>query len=416
MTRLLEGANNTRTPLDAHEARFGSSANLSISLADLSASGLTGHGGAGVPTHLKVAFLRQQSRGVGYVVVNAMEGEPASQKDRTLLLNNPHLVLDGAMVLANLLDADSVLVCVPRNSKDVAIAVNAAIAERGSRKLRGPSFELFTPPDRFIGGEESALVSWLDSRNALPTFRPEKPSLLRIGRRGVLVDNAETHAHVGLIARRGPDWFRQVGTPEQPGTALVTVSGNGAPKILEVPYGTPIEQILSGAGVSGSISGVLVGGFGGSWISGRDLATPFDNHSLKSVGASVGAGILVALGPTSCGIAETARIADYMARESARQCGPCAFGLPAIADDLASLRVGRGGRQVLKRILERCGQVDGRGACRHPDGTVRMVRSALSVFATDAAAHADGRPCLHATGARLMPIPHATSAEDLEWS
>jgi NADH:ubiquinone oxidoreductase subunit F (NADH-binding) len=103
--------------------------------------------------------------------------------------------------------------------------------------------------------------------------------------------------------------------------------------------------------------------------------------------------VVVALPATSCGIAETARVARYMGGESAGQCGPCVFGLPAIAGDLEGLSAGRADSEVLTRIADRSATVGGRGGCRHPDGVVRLVRSALDVFAADAIAHAQGRPC-----------------------
>ncbi len=110
----------------------------------------------------------------------------------------------------------------------------------------------------------------------------------------------------------------------------------------------------------------------------------------------MGAGVLVVLGASACGIAETELIARYMAKESAGQCGPCLFGLPAIAGDLAEIVAGRGDAGTLERLLARCAVVAGRGACRHPDGVVRLVASALHVFADDVASHVQGVPCVAA--------------------
>jgi NADH:ubiquinone oxidoreductase subunit F (NADH-binding) len=114
---------------------------------------------------------------------------------------------------------------------------------------------------------------------------------------------------------------------------------------------------------------------------------------LRSIGATAGVGVIVVLGHTSCGLAESARIARYLADQSAGQCGPCVYGLPAIADDLARLARGQGDRESMARLRRRLREVNGRGACRHPDGAVNMVRSALAVFATDIAAHGRGEPC-----------------------
>jgi NADH:ubiquinone oxidoreductase subunit F (NADH-binding) len=113
----------------------------------------------------------------------------------------------------------------------------------------------------------------------------------------------------------------------------------------------------------------------------------------------------VALPITSCGIGETARIARYMATQSAGQCGPCVFGLPAIADDLDLLWAGRADAGLSARLIRRLAEVDGRGACRHPDGVVRLVRTALTVFAADAHAHAQGRPCAGHASPTVLTFP-----------
>ncbi|MEI8148232.1 MAG: hypothetical protein WCG62_04025, partial [Actinomycetes bacterium] len=174
--------------LDEHEADFGPSNRLSITIDVLRESGITGRGGAAFPTAKKVEFLLQQRRATRYVVVNAMEGEPAAHKDRMLLATNPHLVLDGAMVLANLLNADSVIICIAREHVKTITQVKAAITQRGAKRLQGPSFEVQSPPGRYVAGEESALVHWLNSNETLPQYRPTRPSILQIGRGGVLLD------------------------------------------------------------------------------------------------------------------------------------------------------------------------------------------------------------------------------------
>jgi NADH:ubiquinone oxidoreductase subunit F (NADH-binding) len=257
-----------------------------------------------------------------------------------------------------------------------------------------------------VAGEESALANWLDTRRSLPYLRVDKSVPLRVGRRPVLVHNAETLGQVALIARHGPDWFRSAGTSDAPGTTLVTVSGAvRSPGVIEAELGTPVGDILRRAGADPGLSGVLVGGYGGAWLDPSHLSTPYAPGPLAAVGATHGVGILIALSTTSCGIAETARIARYMAGQSAGQCGPCVFGLPAIADDLESLWSGRADVEVLGRIARRTAEVDGRGACRHPDGVVRLVRSALSVFAADVRAHAEGRPCAGHRAATVLTLP-----------
>jgi NADH:ubiquinone oxidoreductase subunit F (NADH-binding) len=341
------------------------------------------------------------------VVVNAMEGEPASDKDRVLLTFAPHLVLDGAEVAAAVIGAPEIVVCVADDRGLAAASIEVAIAERvhvgGARRI-----SIQRPPGRYVTGEESALVGWLNDGPARPRHRVDKSIPLRVGRRPALVHNAETLSQLALIARHGPEWFRQVGSAEAPGTALVTVTGAvRSPGVIEIELGSPIAEILDRAGVLAELSAVLVGGYGGAWLDASRLGTGFAPGPLADAGATYGVGVVVALPATSCGIAETARLARFMAGESAGQCGPCVFGLPAIAGDLEQLAAGRAGAEVLDRIQSRATTVEGRGGCRHPDGAIRMIRSALTVFATDVASHLQGDPCPGHAHPTVLTFPDA---------
>ncbi|HEX7443620.1 MAG TPA: NADH-ubiquinone oxidoreductase-F iron-sulfur binding region domain-containing protein, partial [Acidimicrobiales bacterium] len=310
-------------------------------------------------------------------------------------------------LVAALSGARSVVVCVADDRDDSARAVQRAVAER-QRAGSPRSLAVRRPPARYVTGEESALVSWLEREDARPVLRVDKSVPLRVGRRPVLLHNAETLAQVALIARHGAAWFRQLGTDDAPGTTLVTVSGAvRMPGVVEVELGTPVDDVVQRCGPTGPLSGYLLGGYGGAWLAPELGSTPLASVPLARAGATLGVGIVVALPTTSCGIVETARIARWMAGESAGQCGPCVFGLPAIADDLESLAVGRSDADVLARIDERSRSVVGRGACRHPEGVARMVRSALQVFAADAAAHAAGRPCDGRHRPSVLTFPEA---------
>ncbi len=375
-------------PLEAARGPAGSH-NL---LAEIERSGLTGRGGAGFPTAQKLRLARSASHPT--LIVNAMEGEPASAKDRFLVGTAPHLVLDGADLVATALGAARTVLCVADNSPEMAVSLDRALEERRGVRGQAPGAEILRLPGRYVSGEESALASMVGGGRGVPRFRPDKSVPLSAGGHAVIVHNVETLAHVALIARYGADWFRQVGAPEAPGTCLVTISGGvERPGVVEVATGTPISEIVQLARPSAPAQAVLVGGYGGTWLSGEETGTPFAPVELRRLGASMGAGVLVVLPSGSCGIKETERIAWSMASESAGQCGPCLFGLPAIADDLRAVADGTAAPPVLERLLARCGAVTGRGACRHPDGVVRLVRSALEVFATDITAHVQGRPC-----------------------
>jgi NADH:ubiquinone oxidoreductase subunit F (NADH-binding) len=376
----------------------------------LESSGLAGRGGAGFPTAIKLAVAHAAGRG-GTIVVNAMEGEPSSDKDALLLIRSPHLVLDGAQLMAAACDARSVVVCVPEGREHVAAAVSTAMAERTVAGCAPVRETLARPPDRFVAGEESALTRWFDSGQSLPSFRPDKGTALRIGRRGALVHNAETLAHVAMIARTGPGAFRTHGLAEDPGTSLVTISGAvERPGVVEVDRGTPLIDIVNRAAPVGSPQALLVGGYGGAWVGPGHFTTPYASLSLRSIGATAGVGIVIALGLEACGLMESARIAHYLAGQSAGQCGPCVYGLPAIADDVTRLARGDVDPGLRARLDRRLAEVAGRGACRHPDGAVNLVRSALGVFAADVSSHAGGAPCAHWNRRSQLRFPQPVTA------
>jgi NADH:ubiquinone oxidoreductase subunit F (NADH-binding) len=313
-----------------------------------------------------------------------------SDKDRTLLTLAPHLVLDGAVLAAHAVAAGEIVVCL-RDGTPLAGVVRVALAER-----RDPvPVRLRAVPNRYVASEESALVNLINTGDARPTSKPPRPDERGVGGRPTLVSNVETLAQLALVARFGPAWFRTRGTPESPGTTLVTLSGAVREAgVFEVGCGTPIGRVLAPAMPDPTAQAVLAGGVGGAWLPLPFAGgVPLAHGELTDAGATLGVGALVVLPAAACGLAETARIVRYLAAESASQCGPCMFGLPAMAEDLALLSRGVGDGRVAARLRRRLDVIEGRGACRHPDGAVRLARSALRVFATDVQAHLVGRPC-----------------------
>lgn len=376
-------------------------------------SGLTGRGGGGFPTARKLSgSIGGHHRHI--VVIDAMEGEPAAQKDSVLAAYAPHLILDGAELLAATLSATEVRIAVARDNPAASSSIEAAIAERGRRGRRGAQFSVGTPPGRYVAGEESALVSWLDNGDSRPTYRPSKPAVLTIGRRRAYVENAETTAALALIARHGGGAFAAQGRDRSGGMALVTLSGAvSEPGVHEVAVGTPLGEIIALGRPTGSVSGILLGGYGGTFVGPEALTAPWSADGLRPLGGAPGAGVIIVLSDHSCGVAEMARIADWMARESAGQCGPCVFGLPSLAEDLSLVAAARNKGRIDVRLQAHLDVIEGRGACAHPDGVVRMVRSGLSVFRKDVAAHLEGRRCASATAPTVLTLPANTGV--LPW-
>jgi NADH:ubiquinone oxidoreductase subunit F (NADH-binding) len=392
--------------LGAHLRRLGPRPRGTSDLVlEIERSALHGRGGAGFPTAVKLSAVAHGRNPI--VVANGAEGEPASGKDKTLLMLAPHLVLDGAVIAAEAVGATEVIVAVDRAAPAVVTAVDRAIAERAAVGGDAVTLRLAAAPDRYVAGEESALVHWLNGGDAKPTFTPPRPYEKGVGGRPTLVQNVETLAHVALIARFGADWFRTMGPPSEPGSALVTVSGAVArPGVYEVALGTSLPAIVGGAGgAAGEVTALLVGGYFGTWIAGDVAASlTLDRASLGASAASVGCGAIAVLPTRVCGLAETARVARWLARETAGQCGVCVNGLAAIAGALDVLVHGDGDGRAEAMLHRWLGMVKGRGACKHPDGAVRMIESAMHTFAGEIYRHRRSGPCLQ-SAATLLPLP-----------
>jgi NADH:ubiquinone oxidoreductase subunit F (NADH-binding) len=271
-------------------------------IAEIAAAGLTGRGGAALPTHRKLEIVASAG-GEKVVVANGAEGEPASRKDEALLSTAPHLVLDGLQLAAEAVGATTAYLYLHQGA---AFGVDQALRERALCQL----------------------------------------DMLR-------VTVVET-----------PPW--------------------------------------------------LVGGYHGTWLP-PEAGLTVDNHSLRPLGGAVGAGVLAALPADRCGVAETARVVGYLAAESAGQCGPCLNGLPRTAAALGEL-AGTRPRQRARADIERwAALVSGRGACAHPDGTVRLIRSALRGFAHEFRHHERGH-CTAVNRRPFLPIPNKVPTDEDDWT
>jgi NADH:ubiquinone oxidoreductase subunit F (NADH-binding) len=372
--RLLAGLDRYEfLDLTAHSAVHGPLPALGLVrlLGLLDGAALAGRGGAGFPFAAKLRAL--PPAGPREVVVNGAESEPGSTKDRTLLRRAPHLVLDGAITVARATGARRITVVL--HDPLAEQAVRRAAAERRER-IR------ITPIDGgFVAGEGRAVVRALTGGPARPPGRRAHAA-----QQGVVLANVETFAQLAVLARLGAA-YRNTGTAAEPGTTLLTVGGAVArPGVVEIPLGTPLDIILD-ASAAAPPQAIVVGGYHGSWHA-RAGDITLSRAGMANVGGTFGAGVLLVIDHSTCALGELARVAAWLAAESVGQCGPCRFGLPAIARDVAALAdgvpAGLGAAFAHARV------VDGRGACRHPDGAVRFVTSGLHLLRDEVARHARG--------------------------
>jgi NADH:ubiquinone oxidoreductase subunit F (NADH-binding)/ferredoxin len=391
-SRLTAGFDRyRRLDLWAHEEVHGDFPRLGFSeVVDLAEQiNLRGRGGAAFPFGRKMKAVAESMRRralPAVVAVNATEGEPAAWKDKVLLTRAPHLILDGASLVARALRAEEIVIGIADNGIG-GESLAAALAER-----RMPvATRVVTVPHRFISGEGGALVRGMNGEANIPPGRKIRSSDFGVNGLPTLLSNAETFAQLAIAARVGPERYAAVGTPDEPGTVMLTVTGSSSrPAVIETPTGAPLKEVLRMCGASVG-AGVLLGGFHGKWITAEAAGrAEVSIKGLAEVGGRLGAGIVVPLGDDTCPIGETARVVQYLAAESAGQCGPCRLGLPDMARLVSEVASGTGSPDAVRAAAN---FVRGRGACGHPDGTANFATSAMDVFSEDIAAHASGDGC-----------------------
>jgi NADH:ubiquinone oxidoreductase subunit F (NADH-binding) len=408
LPRLLPDTEHETPSLARHLDRHAEIPNLSSEelIDEVELAGLTGRGGAAFPVYRKLRAVREQP-GSAVVIGNGCEGEPAAAKDWTLIRLAPHLVLDGLEIVTAAVGATRVVLYLHEDERLVH-TVTEAIGERMAAGHASIRVEVMTVARHFIAGEESAVVRAVEGGRSIPRAKPPRVFESGVHGRPTLVQNVESLAHLALIARYGGAWFRALGTAAEPGSMLFTITGAvRKPRVVEAPIGVAIDELWRIAGgLTEPIQAVLLGGYHGAWLSAADAESrALCNAELRPLGTALGAGVVVALPASVCGLVEAARVLRYLAGESAGQCGPCLHGLPRLAGSMTSLATPRRLRghptddiDALATLLR------GRNACHHPDGSIRFAESGLRVFADEASLHRRGG-CSAASHHKVLPTP-----------
>ena len=390
--RLLGEQPQTREDLAAYRARGGYRplAGADELLSEVESSGLVGRGGAAFPLAVKLRAVRDNgSRAGGTVAVaNGEEGEPASIKDRWLLRNRPHLVLDGLRLAAVIVAADSAYVYV--SDPESARSVEAALAELGS-ELQGITVDLLTVQPGYVAGEETAAVRAINGGLAKPTDKPPRPFEAGVAERPTLVSNVETLANLPFLQSEGSAAFRSQGTPVSSGTFLATITGAGRPPVLyELPHGLPFTELLALHGVSPDrVRGALMGGYFAGLLDRRVLETSLDHETMRRFGSGLGCGAVSVI-TDDCPVAVAAAVLAYFDRENAGQCGSCFNGTAAMAAAAGALRDGAATVEDVERLRRWSVVLRGRGACATLDAATNVAASLLAQFPEEVARHLEG--------------------------
>ncbi|MCV7411223.1 NADH dehydrogenase [Mycobacterium florentinum] len=380
-------------------------------LSEVEASGLVGRGGAAFPLAVKLRTVRDNGRlitGGPVVIANGEEGEPASLKDRWLLRNRPHLVLDGLRLAAAVVAADRAYVYV--SDPESAHSVETALGELDS-EIQGISVQVITVAPGYVAGEETAAVRMINGGPAKPTDKPPRPFEAGVDDRPTLVSNVETLANLPYLQGHGSAEFRSQGTSLSPGTFLATITGGGRPPVLyELPHGLAFTELLALHGISPEkVRGALMGGYFAGLLNRTVLETSLDHETMRRLGSGLGCGAVSVI-TDDCPIAVAAGVLAYFDRENAGQCGSCFNGTAAMAAAAGALRDGAATKEDVDRLRRWSVLLRGRGACATLDAATNIAASLLDQFPAEVTAHLDGTCPDCAGGAFRADRPYEAEA------
>jgi NADH:ubiquinone oxidoreductase subunit F (NADH-binding) len=405
---LISGAENHASYRE--RGGYQSLADVDALVAEVDASGLVGRGGAAFPFAVKLRSVRDHGRVAGgtTVVANGEEGEPASIKDRWLLRNRPHLVLDGLRLAAAVVGAERAYVYV--SDLESARSVETALSELGPNTL-GVTVDVWTVPPGYVAGEETAAVRAINGGPVKPTDKPPRPYEEGVGERPTLVSNVETLANLPFLQRHGAAEFRAQGTALSSGTFLATITGAGRPPALyELPYGLRFSELLSQHGVSSErVRGALMGGYFAGLLNRAVLQTTLDHETMRGLGSGLGCGA-VSIITDDCPVAVAASVLAYFDRENAGQCGSCFNGTAAMAAAGGALRDGAATTEDVGRLRRWSVVLRARGACATIDAACNVAASLLDQFPDEVARHLEGDCPVCRNGAFRSDRPYEAEA------
>lgn len=360
------------------------------------AVGLAGKGGAGFPAHRKLRLMRAQPGTGKILVLNGAEHEPGSLKDRYLLENHPHLVLEGALILAHVVGAGEVIVAINQVAAGAAQAFAAAMtaAVAAGVDFAGIEVRIAEVPDHYIVGEETALLEVIEGRAALPRSRPPYPIEQGIHGAPTLVQNVETAAHLPFIVSHGVVPTQASGGAGG-GVTLCTLGEEFVnPGVYEVPLGMPLREIVQGIGGGlrdgSAIKAVQPGGPSSGFLASSALDVGFDAGSLRQQGSALGCAAIRAYSVDSCMVEEIARIMHFFAQESCGQCPRCRMETGMLDTILRKVVTSGGSWQLLSQVDKLFELAKGQGKCTLIDMPVAPLKTGLALFRDEFQAHIEG--------------------------
>ncbi len=389
---------------------------------EVEAAGLRGRGGSGYPAAAKWRTARDVTADRKIVVANLMGADPSALGDRALAEGNPHLVVEGLLIAAHAVGAGEAVIAVRRDWTLAIDRLRTAVREATEAHLAGYlvlgtdvsiQLSVWEGSGAYVAGEETALINALAGDRGMPAIRPPFPATRGLDGAPTVVQNAETLAHVAWILAHSAEAFASVGSESSRGTKLVTVMGKVAqPGLLEVPFGTPLIDLLGMVGGgTGATKALFVGGPGGGAIDAGSLTIAYDYESLESQGAIVGSGSVLVTDSQTC-MVDTARFfIDFSAREACGKAIPCRIGTKRLVEAMDRILAATPRPNDASLLRELSAKMSDTALCKLERLAPGPILTTLDRFGDEYRAHAERGVCLAGScqvsevAALLQPLP-----------
>jgi NADH-quinone oxidoreductase subunit F len=376
-------------------------------------SGLRGRGGGGFPTGRKWEAARIQKNAKKYVICNADEGDPGAFMNRSVMEGNPHSVLEGLMIAARAIGADETLIYVRTEYPFAVARMRRAVEDAQKMGFLGDNVfgsgqklncEVMEGAGAFVCGEETAMIASIEGQRGMPRPKPPFPAQSGLWGKPTIINNVETLAHVVRIINQGADTFRKLGSTASPGTKTFALTGHVANTgLIEVPFGTTLREVVLniGGGITDrhgkvkadGFKAVQIGGPSGGCLTKDHLDLPLDYDSLRSVGAMVGSGGLVAMNQKTCMVNIARFFMDFTQRESCGKCVLCREGTRQMLSMLDDIIEGRATGETLVLLEKLAIAVQKGSLCGLGKTAPNPVLSTLRYFRHEYDAHVFHKYC-----------------------
>ena len=373
----------------------------------VSDAGLRGRGGAGFPTGKKWQFTREAPGEPRYLILNGGEDEPGSKKDRVLLENLPHLVIEGTALAAYAIGATKAYLYINANYAVAIKTITAALAEAKAagywgENILGSDFaldiEIVPAPHNYVAGEDTAVLEVIEGRKAWPRQKPPFPVTVGLYGKPTSVNNVETLANVPPIVLRGAQWYRKFGTAESSGTMIFSLDDDlNRPGVYELPFGTPLRYLIEecGGGLKSGkkIKAIMPAAPSSAYLPPEKIDTPLDHNSMRDAGAALGCGVVRLVPEGTCIVEEVIKISEFFTAESCGQCPACRMETNTLTSLLKKVQAGQGGQPILEQFAKVLAFNKGKGFCNLIAMPGPPIESALKLFPGDFAAHLSTGKC-----------------------